>query len=78
MADDEQTDTQDAPAGHAPDADTGGRAHTRLDEPHPAGDGARTDREVGGPRAEEGAEGEPGTPPGAHGDIPTKGFDSHR
>ena len=26
-------------------------AHTPLDEPHPAGDGERTDREIGGPVA---------------------------
>ena len=29
--------------------DAGGRAHTELDEPHPAGDGPRTDRDTGGP-----------------------------
>ncbi|HVL96666.1 MAG TPA: hypothetical protein VM266_12470 [Solirubrobacteraceae bacterium] len=31
--------------------DSGGRAHTGLDEGHPAGDGPRSDREVGGPSA---------------------------
>jgi hypothetical protein len=74
MADDK---TQ-APVSDAPDADSGGRAHSRLDEPHPAGTGERTDRQVGGPKAADDAEGRPGTPPGAHGDIPTKGFDSHQ
>ena len=33
----------------AGNVDAGGRAHTSLDEGHPAGDGERTDREVGGP-----------------------------
>jgi hypothetical protein len=40
----------------APNVDAGGKAHTKTTEPHPAGDGARTDRDVGGPVAEEGAE----------------------
>lgn len=73
MADD---DTK-TPVSDAPNADAGGKAHTGLDEGHPAGDGARSDREVGGPVAEEGAETSTGTPPGAHGDIQTKGFDAH-
>jgi hypothetical protein len=54
--------------------DAGGKAHTTSEEGHPAGDGARTDREVGGPVAEEGAEEATG---GIHGDIQTKGFDAH-
>ena len=29
--------------------------HTRPEEGHPAGDGPRTDREIGGPVSEEGA-----------------------
>ena len=40
----------------AANVDAGGKAHTSSTEPHPAGDGARTDRDVGGPVAEEGAE----------------------
>ena len=36
--------------------DAGGKAHTSSTEGHPAGDGARTDRDVGGPVAEEDAE----------------------
>jgi hypothetical protein len=36
--------------------DAGGKAHTSSTEGHPAGDGARTDREVGGPVAEDDAE----------------------
>ena len=54
--------------------DAGGKAHTSSSEKHPAGDGARTDRDVGGPVAEEGAEESTG---GAKGDISTKGFDAH-
>ena len=30
--------------------DAGGKAHTSSKEEHPAGDGERTDREVGGPK----------------------------
>ena len=69
-------ETTDDPTGHTPDADTGGRAHTSPDEPHPAGDGPRSDREVGGPVAEEDAEEVTGQP-GAHGDIQTKGMEPH-
>jgi hypothetical protein len=38
----------------AQNVDAGGQAHTSSSEPHPAGDGERTDRDVGGPVAEEG------------------------
>jgi hypothetical protein len=41
----EQDDTKTTNQGQ----DAGGRAHTGLDEGHPAGDGPRTDRDVGGP-----------------------------
>jgi hypothetical protein len=54
--------------------DAGGKAHTSSSEGHPAGDGPRSDREVGGPVAEEDAEESLGS---AKGDIQTKGFDSH-
>ena len=54
--------------------DAGGKAHTTSKEGHPAGDGARTDRDVGGPVAEEDAEETTG---GTTGDISTKGFDAH-
>jgi hypothetical protein len=37
----------------APNVDAGGKAHTSETEPHPAGDGARTDRDVGGPVSED-------------------------
>ncbi|HEX2085480.1 MAG TPA: hypothetical protein VHF89_07345 [Solirubrobacteraceae bacterium] len=40
----------------AANVDAGGRAHTSSTEGHPAGDGPRTDREVGGPVAEDDAE----------------------
>ena len=58
----------------AANVDAGGKAHTSSSEEHPAGDGPRSDREVGGPVAEEDAEETTG---GAAGDISTKGFDSH-
>ncbi len=48
----------------AASADAGGRAHTSSTEGHPAGDGPRTDRDVGGPTAEEDAEESAG---GVHG-----------
>lgn len=70
-----EQETKDV-ASDAPDSDAGGRAHTGTDEAHPAGDGPRSDREVGGPVAEEGAEDVTGKP-GAHGDIQTKGMDPH-
>ena len=54
--------------------DAGGKAHTSSTEGHPAGDGPRSDREVGGPVAEEDAEETTG---GTTGDISTKGFDAH-
>ncbi|HEV2061837.1 MAG TPA: hypothetical protein VGR12_03210 [Solirubrobacteraceae bacterium] len=52
--------------------DAGGRAHTSSSEEHPAGDGARSDRDVGGPVAEEDAEESTG---GVHGtrDTPLEG-----
>jgi hypothetical protein len=53
------------------------RAHTGLDEGHPAGDGERSDRDVGGPTAAEDAEEQPGTGPTVHGDIQTKGMPPH-
>jgi hypothetical protein len=53
------------------DADTGGRAHTPEGE-HPAGDGPRSDRDVGGPTAAPDAESTTG---GAKGDIKTRGFE---
>ena len=52
--------------------------HTSAEEGHPAGDGERTDRDVGGPTApESGGDGEetgggPGTKPA------DEGFDSHQ
>jgi hypothetical protein len=55
----------------------GGRAHTTPEEGHPAGDGPRSGRDVGGPTSAEGEEGSDGTPPGGRGDISTKGFEPH-
>ena len=54
--------------------DAGGKAHTSSTEGHPAGDGARSDRDVGGPVPEEGAEESLGA---AKGDRSDQGFDSH-
>jgi hypothetical protein len=56
--------------------DAGGKAHTELDEQHPAGDGPRSDRETGGPTSES-QEPDDQSHGGAHGDRPS-GFDSHR
>ena len=50
-------------------------AHTPLDEPHPAGDGERTDREIGGPVAGEDAPDGPSDRP-AHGTRPAP-FEPH-
>jgi hypothetical protein len=54
--------------------DKGPRVHTSAEEGHPAGEGERSDRDIGGPVAGEDAEetegGAPGTPPDA-------GFESH-
>ncbi|MDQ3740008.1 MAG: hypothetical protein M3320_06205 [Actinomycetota bacterium] len=57
----------------AGNVDAGGKAHTTSEEGHPAGDGARTDRDVGGPVAEEGAEETEG---GVHGTRDTP-LDAH-
>ncbi len=61
MTDD--TQRQDIESDEA-NVDAGGKAHTSSDEGHPAGDGARSDREVGGPVAEDDAEESTG---GVHG-----------
>lgn len=57
----------------AGNVDAGGKAHTSSTEGHPAGDGARTDRDVGGPVADEDAEEATG---GARGGS-NESFDSH-
>ena len=54
----------------------GPRVHTTPEEGHPAGEGERSDRDIGGPTSpeedseEEATGGAPGTPPDS-------GFDSH-
>jgi hypothetical protein len=55
--------------------DAGGRAHTGLEDEHPAGEGPRSDRDTGGPT---GDSEEPSDQPhgGAHGNRPS-GFDAH-
>ena len=69
----DETESRDVESDAA-NVDAGGRAHTSSTEGHPAGDGARSDRDVGGPVAEEDAEETTG---GGKGDISTKGFDAH-
>ena len=44
-----QTGAGDVESDEA-NVDAGGKAHTSSTEGHPAGDGERTDRDVGGPR----------------------------
>jgi hypothetical protein len=46
MTDDSKQDIE----SDEPNVDAGGKAHTSSTEGHPAGDGERTDREVGGPK----------------------------
>ena len=48
-------ETRDIESDEA-NVDAGGKAHTSSSEPHPAGDGERSDREVGGPVVDEDAE----------------------
>jgi len=55
------------------DQESSNPAHTPEGE-HPAGDGPRTDREVGGPVAEEDAAPTEG---GITGDKPTEGLEPH-
>lgn len=62
---------------HETDKQEGGSPHTSADEGHPAGEGERSDRDIGGPTGpESGGDGEetggaPGTKPA------DEGFDSH-
>ena len=56
-----------------PDEGDGPRVHTSAQEGHPAGEGPRSDRDIGGPIAEEDA---PDSTGGATGTRPS-GFDSH-
>jgi len=52
----------------------GGTPHTTPEEGHPAGDGERSDRDVGGPTADDSSSGEESG--GATG-TRESGFDSH-
>jgi hypothetical protein len=70
MTDESQSTDIESDRGNV---DAGGKAHTSSTEGHPAGDGARSDREVGGPVAEEDAEETTG---GVHGTRDTP-LDSH-
>ena len=51
MTDDTKQDIESDEAN----VDAGGNAHTSSDEGHPAGDGERTDRDVGGPKLDDDA-----------------------
>ena len=71
MTDESQDRDVESDAGNV---DAGGKAHTSSTEGHPAGDGPRTDRDVGGPVADEDAEESLG---GVHGTRETPGADPH-
>lgn len=66
MIEDETQDQGEENEGSSP--------HTSAEEGHPAGDGPRTDREVGGPVAEDDAEESTG---GATSRRPDGGFEPH-
>jgi hypothetical protein len=53
---------------------SGSQTHTSAQEGHPAGTGSRTDRDIGGPVAEEDA---PESTGGAPGTKPGSGFEPH-
>jgi len=57
----------------ASEDDDGPEVHTPLDEPHPSGTGARSDRDIGGPVAEEDAPPEEGAGKGTR----ESGFEPH-
>ena len=57
--------------------DAGGRAHTGLDEDHPAGEGARSDRQTGGPSSDGETPVQDEPVEGAKGDRPSP-FESHQ
>ncbi len=59
-----------------PVEDDGPQVHTADDEGHPAGDGERTDREIGGPTAAENPPDEDATG-GAPGRSPGTDFEPH-
>jgi hypothetical protein len=71
------TESQDAEPREPVDEsgeDKGPRVHTSADEGHPAGEGERSERDMGGPVAPEDAEETEG---GAQGTRPTEGLDPH-
>ena len=51
MTDETQSKDVESDEGNV---DAGGKAHTTSEEGHPAGDGERTDRDVGGPTSGDG------------------------
>jgi hypothetical protein len=58
----------------AEEAEGSGTPHTSPEEGHPAGEGERSDRDIGGPTTGEDEEEMPG---GGHGTAPDSGFESH-
>jgi hypothetical protein len=52
MADDNTQNESKDVESDAANVDAGGKAHTSTSEDHPAGDGERTDRDVGGPKTD--------------------------
>ena len=63
---------------HDTDKQEGGSPHTSAEEGHPAGDGERSDRDIGGPTSpESGGDGEE-TGGGPSPKPADEGFDSHQ
>jgi hypothetical protein len=58
----------------AEEAEGSGDPHTSPEEGHPAGEGERSDRDIGGPTTGEGEDDEIGGSPGT---APDSGFESH-
>ena len=54
MSENDDTQSKDIESD-AGNVDAGGKAHTSSTEEHPAGDGERTDRDVGGPKSDDAA-----------------------
>ena len=79
MIDDESPQTSEGPG--EPDREgievegDGPQVHTKPGEGHPAGDGERSDRDIGGPTADEDASEE--VEGGATGASPGSAFDPH-
>ena len=62
---------------HESEEQQGGSPHTSADEGHPAGDGERTDRDIGGPTTDESSGDGEETGGGQSPKPADEGFDSH-